>query len=253
MKITVLGGYGGQSQRCRMTCLLIDGAIALDAGCLAQALPVEVQKRVRTILLTHSHIDHTNSLPFFIDNVYGGGDCRINIFASADTIYAVRRHLFNNTFWPDFARLPNHLLPALRFNELDDEVSVDIHGIKFTPIPTHHVVSTHGFLIEKGPKAILWSSDTGPTRRLWEIANQIPNLAAIFLETSFDNSMQRVADQSMHLTPRTMFRELKKLDRRVPIILHHLKPPYIDKIHAEIEAMAHPDVSFIEQGRTYEF
>ena len=116
---------------------------------------------------THSHIDHTNSLPFFIDNVYGNGDCRVNIFSSPATIYAVRRHLFNNTFWPDFARLPNHLLPALRFHELLDEITVEIEGLRFTPIPTNHLVPTHGFLIEKGSAAVLWSSDTGPTKRLW--------------------------------------------------------------------------------------
>ncbi len=149
--------------------------------------------------------------------------------------------------------LPNHLLPALRFNELTDEEPIVLEGIKFTPIPTHHVVHTHGFLIEKAGAAVLWSSDTGPTRRLWEVANLVPNLSAIFLETSFDSSMQSVADQSQHLTPATMFRELRKLERRVPIILHHLKPPYLDRIRAEVEEMGHPDVSFIEQGRTYEF
>ena len=236
-----------------MTSLLIDGRVALDAGCLSQALAVEDQRKITSILLTHSHIDHTNSLPFFIDNVYGDGDCRINIYSSPATIYAVRRHLFNNTFWPDFARLPNHLLPALRFHELLDEVTVEIEGIRFTPIPTHHLVPTHGFLIEKGSAAVIWSSDTGPTKRLWEIANMLPNLGAVFLETSFYNDLQSVADRAQHLTPRTMFAEMRKLEHRVPIILHHLKPPCIERIHAEVGEMAHPDVSFIEQGRTYEF
>jgi hypothetical protein len=50
-----------------------------------------------------------------------------------------------------------------------------------------------------------------------------------------------------------MFAELRKLEHDVPVILHHLKPPYVDKIHREVEAMGHPEVSFIEQGRTYEF
>jgi len=253
MHIKVLGGYGGESQQCRMTCLLIDRRVALDAGCLSQMLAVEQQRQVSTILLTHSHIDHINSLPFFIDNVYGEGDCHIDIFSSPTTIYAVRRHLFNNAFWPDFARLPNHLLPAISFHELLDEVAVEIEGVRFTPIATHHPVPTHGFLIEKGSSAVLWSSDTGPTKRLWEIANTVPNLAAIFLETSFDNGRQRVADQSQHLTPQTMLTELRKLDRRVPVILHHLKPPCIGRIRSEVEAIAHPDVRFIEQGKTYEF
>ena len=38
----------------------------------------------------------------------------------------MRKHLFNNDIWPDFTRLPNHLLPAMRFHELDDEVPVEI-------------------------------------------------------------------------------------------------------------------------------
>ena len=71
MKIQVLGGYGGESLDCRMTCLLVNGTIALDAGSLSQALSIERQVRVRSILLSHSHMDHTNSLPFFIENVYG--------------------------------------------------------------------------------------------------------------------------------------------------------------------------------------
>ncbi|MDH3403927.1 MAG: 3',5'-cyclic-nucleotide phosphodiesterase, partial [Acidobacteriota bacterium] len=73
------------------------------------------------------------------------------------------------------------------------------------------------------------------------------------LETSFHNDLQSVADRAQHLTPRTMFAELRKLERRVPVILHHLKPPCIDRIRLEVEGMGHPDVSFVEQGRTYEF
>jgi cAMP phosphodiesterase len=118
MFIRVLGGYGGESLECRMTCLLINGTIALDAGSLSQALSIEDQVAVRSILLSHSHMDHTNSLPFFIENVYGKGDRAIDIHASSPTVYAIRKHLFNNDTWPDFTRLPNHLLPAMRFREL---------------------------------------------------------------------------------------------------------------------------------------
>ena len=47
-------------------------------------------------------------------------------------------------------------------------------------------------LIESGDSAILWSSDTGPTFRFWEVANQTPNLKAVCIETSFDDSMQEI-------------------------------------------------------------
>ena len=253
MKIQVLGGFGGESIDCRMTCLLINDRVALDAGSLSQALPVDEQVKVHTIVLTHSHMDHTNSLPFFIENVYGKSNGAIRIHSSPATIYAIRKYLFNNATWPDFTRLPNHLLPAVQFEELADEVPLELDGISFTPIPVDHLVPTHGFLLRQGRSAVLWSSDTGPTTRFWEVANQTADLKALCIEVSFDNALQEIADVSLHLTPQTLERELQKLERKVPILLHHLKPPCIGRICAEVKALGNPDIAFLEQGKTYEF
>jgi len=253
MLIQVLGGYGGESLDCRMTCLLVNGTIALDAGSLSQALSIDRQVGVRTILLSHSHMDHTNSLPFFIENVFGKTDRAIEIYASPATVYALRKYLFNNATWPDFTRLPNHLVPVVQFHELESEVPVVIDGVKFTPIPVDHLVPTHGFLIEQNGASVLWSSDTGPTHRFWEIANRTPNLKALCIETSFDNSLQQVADVSLHLTPRTLEVELRKLQRRVPILLHHLKPPCVARIREEVGQLRNSDLDFLEQGKEYNF
>ena len=253
MRIRVLGGDGGESLNSRMTCLLVNDVVALDAGSLTQGLSIDEQVKVRSIVLSHSHMDHTNCLPFFIENVLGKTDRPIDIHASAATIYAIRKYLFNNEVWPDFSRLPNHLLPSLRFEELEAEVPRVIGGVRFTPVLVHHVIPTFGFLIEHEGAAVLWSSDTGPTQRLWEVANEIPHLAAVFIETSFDNSMQEIADISQHLTPRTLEAELRKLNRPVRILLHHLKPPCVQRIRDEIGALGNPGIEFLEQGRTYEF
>jgi ribonuclease BN (tRNA processing enzyme) len=253
MRLQVLGGFGGESRDCRMTCLLINGSIALDAGSLSQVLSIERQVEVHSILLSHSHMDHTNSLPFFIENVYGKSERPIDIHASEATVYAIRKYLFNNATWPDFTRLPNHLLPAMRFTEFQSEVPLTIDGVTFTPIPVDHLVPTHGFLIEQDGAAVLWSSDTGPTQRLWEVANRTPNLKAVCIDTSFDNSLQDVADISLHLTPQTLEIELRKLQKRVPILVHHLKPPCVEKIHEEVKRLGNPDIEFLEQGREYRF
>ncbi len=253
MKIEVLGAYGGESPRCRVTSLLIEERIALDAGSITQALPIDRQAQVRSIVLTHSHMDHTASLPFFVENVYGRLDGPIDIYGSRATIYSVRKHLFNNDTWPDFSRLPNHLLPAIRFHELEAEVPRMIDGVTFVPIVVDHLVPTFGYLIEKQGRSLLWSSDTGPTVRLWEIANRVANLRAICIDTSFETAMQNVADLSLHLTPATLERELRKLERRVPILVHHIKPPSIEAVRREVEALGYPDLGFLEQGETYEF
>ena len=253
MHLEVLGSYGGESRDCRMTCLLVNGGIALDAGSLSQALTVERQVEVRTIVLTHSHMDHTNSLPFFIENVYGKADGAIDVYASGPTTYSIRKYLFNNATWPDFTRLPNHLLPAVRFHEIVAEVPFTIDGVTFTPIPVSHTIPTFGFLIEDEGRSILWSSDTGPTQRLWEIANRTNGLQALMIDTSFDNAMQQIADVSLHLTPATLERELAKLEREVPVMIHHLKPPCIERIHQEVAALGRSDLAFLEQGRVYRF
>jgi ribonuclease BN (tRNA processing enzyme) len=236
-----------------MTCLLINGRIALDAGSLSQVLSIEQQVEVHTILLSHSHMDHTNSLPFFIENVYGKSEKAIDIHASTATVYSIRKYLFNNATWPDFTRLPNHLLPAMLFHELETEVPLVIDGVTFTPIKVDHLIPTHGFLIEQNGSAVLWSSDTGPTSRLWEIANRTPNLKAICIDTSFDNALQPIADVSLHLTPQTLEVELRKLQRKVPILLHHLKPPCVERIQEEVRRMRNPDLEFLEQGKEYSF
>jgi ribonuclease BN (tRNA processing enzyme) len=253
VQIEVLGGYGGEAVDRRMTCLLINGTISLDAGSLSQALPVERQREIKTIFLTHSHVDHTCSLPFFIENVYEQGKSAVDLYASPETIYALRKNLFNNAAWPDFTRLPNNLVPSVRFRELAEEVPIEVAGVRFTPISVDHLVPTFGFLIEHEGVAVLWSSDTGPTTRLWEIANRTPHLRAVCVETSFDNSMQAIADASFHLTPQTLATELLKLERTLPVLLHHMKPPCVDQIHREVEALDNPQVGFLQQGRTYRF
>jgi ribonuclease BN (tRNA processing enzyme) len=253
MKIEVLGCSGGESPGRRLTCLLVNDRVALDAGSLTQGLELERQASVGSIVLTHSHLDHTNAIPFFIENVYGLRREAIDLHASRATIYALRRNLFNDASWPDFTRLPNHLLPAIRFHELESDVPVTVDGVRFTPIAMDHLVPTQGFLIEQGNSAVLWSSDTGPTERLWEIANRTPNLKALCVEVSFDNSMQAIADVSMHLTPRTLGVELGKLERRVPILLHHVKPQCAARIEGEVAAWGRADIDFLQQGRTYEW
>ena len=249
----MLGCFGGESPDCLLTGLLVNRSVALDAGCLCQALPLERQLDVKNVVLTHSHMDHTNSLPFFVDNVFGKIEGGVTIYGSEPTLYSVRKHLFNSASWPDFSLLPNHLEPAIHFESFEDERELVIGDVSFLPIAVDHVIPTHGMLIESGGAAFLWSSDTGPTQRFWEVANRTPNLKGIAIDVSFDNSLQQVADASGHLTPATLASELEKLEVDVPLYIHHLKPFCIEAITREIEGLSRRRVELLEQGRTYRF
>jgi ribonuclease BN (tRNA processing enzyme) len=237
-----------------MTSFLINGDLALDAGSITQALTIEEQRKIRRVVLTHSHLDHTASIPFLVENTFGAISEPLDILLTPQVLHTVKHHLFNNDTWPDFTRIPNDLLPAIRLSEVQPRTPFAVNGLRLTPIPVRHTVPTHGYLVEEGSKAVLFTSDTGPTEEVWQVANRTPGLAAVIVEVSFPNRMQRVAELSLHLTPEMLTAELRKLERDVPVYLYHLKPPYVDELRAELARTSFPrHVEELRQGDTYSF
>ena len=125
--------------------------------------------------------------------------------------------------------------------------------LEVTAIPVNHIVPTTGLLLRQAGASTLFTSDTGPTERIWEVANQTEDLAAVITECSFPNRLQDVADVSLHLSPQSLAAELRKLKRDVPVYLYHFKPPYVEELRAELAAtdVPHP-VTELEQDRTYD-
>jgi ribonuclease BN (tRNA processing enzyme) len=242
-----------------MTSFLVDDRVAIDAGAITRALTIEEQRLVRHVLITHTHMDHTNTLPFLIENSFGSSDEPVSIFCTKRVLAGVRRHLFNNDTWPDFTRIPDHLYPSVRFQEIEIEVPFIIDNLpggplEVTAVEVNHIVPTTGLLLRQGTSSIIFTSDTGPTSRIWEVANASEDLAAIITEVSFPNRMQDIADVSLHLTPQTLNTELKKLHRQVPVFLYHFKPPYVEELRTELarNELRYP-VEELEQDRTYRF
>ena len=259
MKFRVLGSFGGDSPDCRMTSFLIDDTVAIDAGAITRALSISEQRALRHVVITHTHMDHTSTLPFLIENSFGASEEPVSIYCSKRGLAGVRRHLFNNDTWPDFTRIPNHMYPSVRFQEIEIERPFVITGLssgdlEITAVEVTHIVPTTGLLIRQGSSSVIFTSDTGPTDRIWQVANETDDLAAIITECSFPNSLQAVADVSLHLTPATLGDELAKLRREVPVFLYHFKPPYVDELRRELATMdlPHPVVEIV-QDRVYDF
>jgi ribonuclease BN (tRNA processing enzyme) len=242
-----------------MTSFLVDGLVAVDAGAITRALSIAEQRQVRHVLITHTHMDHTNTLPFLIENSFGSSDQPVSIFCTKRVLAGVRRHLFNNDTWPDFSRIPNHMYPSVKFEEIEIEAPFTIDALpsgplEVTAVEVNHIVPTTGLLLRQGRSSIIFTSDTGPTSRIWEVANATDDLAALITEVSFPNRMQDVADVSLHLTPKTLCAELEKLEREVPVYLYHFKPPYIEEIRKELAAAKLPvPVVELVQDRLYRF
>lgn len=259
MHFRVLGSFGGDSPQCRMTSFLIDGTVAVDAGAITRSLSIPEQRSIRHVVITHTHMDHTASLPFLIENTFGTTAGAVTFYSTARVLAAVRHHLFNNDTWPDFTRIPTQLLPAVRFVQVEPEHPFTIplpqgEDLEVTAVPVNHLVPTCGLLLRQGSSSVLFTSDTGPTDRIWSVANLTNDLVACITECSFPDRLQRVADISLHLTPQRLADELTKLSRQVPVYLYHLKPPYVDEIRRDLAARRFTHhVEELEQDRTYRF
>ena len=253
MKLKVLGCYGGNIPGHGMTSLLVNDTVALDAGWVSGALSLRDQEKVKDIFISHSHLDHTCTLPFLIDNNFSAPGFSLRIYAIPEVVASMKNHLFNKITWPDFTSLPNDLTPVLKLVEVQPEEPVLVNGLTIRPVLVSHIVPTTGFIVEDKKSCLAFSSDTGPTHRFWEIVNGVKNLKAIITETSFPNEFQDLADVSGHLTPSTLDVELEKLEKDVPVYLYGGKPKHLKAIKQQVKALKRKKLTFLEQGKTYRF
>lgn len=143
--------------------------------------------------------------------------------------------------------------PILEFSGLKEGEEKCINGIRFTAYQVHHNVSAVGFLVRSLSGSILYSGDTGPTDKIWEIGRELDDLRAIITEVSFPNHMQGVADAAGHFTPNSLKKELAKMPADVPIYLFHEKARFHEELQRDLDALDEPRLRMLVQGQTYEF
>jgi cAMP phosphodiesterase len=242
-------------QRQLLTSFLVDDSVAIDAGSLAFALTPEEMHRIRHILISHAHADHTASLPIFMSEVFPALTAPIIVHATPHVIDALRRFIFNGDIWPDFSQIPllNGRGPALDFRPLEPGTPVRLGNLKVTPIRVNHLVPTVGFVVESQQAGCAITSDTYVTDEIWDAANRSECIKAIFVDVSYPNEMEDLAVASRHFTPRSLASDLKKLGRDIPICVVHIKPAYREAVIRQLAELTDPRVSVVEIGRNYEW
>ena len=226
----------------------------VDAGTLASALTLEVQQRVKHILLSHLHLDHIKGIPPLIDNLMDMVDHQVVVASLSSVIEGLHKHVFNDMVFPNFFDLQGPRPSILRAQELEagKEVSISA-GISVTPIPVNHTVETVGFVIRDDSGAWIYSGDTYHTEEIWKVAAQTPNLKGVFIEVSFPDSMMDLAIQSKHLTPTLLSREYRKIGKPdLPLFVYHMKPTVRQQIIQEITQLNIPNVTILQEDQTLE-
>lgn len=236
-----------------LTSYLINDTVAIDAGCVGLVGEPQDQAAIKHILVSHTHIDHIASLPIFLENAYEAKRDCVTVYGSGPVLECLQQDIFNNRIWPDFIAISPKDAPFLKLATLEAGRTVDVAGLRITPVPVNHVVPTMGFVVADDTSAVVILSDTGPTEEIWEFANREPNLKAAFIEVTFPNAMTHIADLSKHLTPAMLAVEARKLDRPVPLITVHLKARFQAEIVQELDALALPQLQLVEFGKEYSF
>lgn len=256
MKVKLLpSSAGGDSQRQALTTFMVNDLFGIDGGSIGFALRPEEMPAIRDIVVTHSHSDHTASLPIFIAEAFVGLDGPVSIYGTAEVVSALRDFVFNDQIWPDFEKiqLMNGSGPTIRFETIEPRKTFEIAGTSITPIPVNHVVPTVGLLLQDDGASVMFTSDTYVTDEIWQVASEASGLKAVFVDVSYPNELEGLAIASKHLTPQALASDLKKLDRDVEVYAVHIKPTNREQVIRQLTELGNPRIRVAEIGRVYEW
>ena len=251
MKLRILGCSGAELPGHQLSGFLIDDSLLLDAGTVGAVLQEAEQWLIRDILVTHPHLDHICGIPLLADNIIVNGLAKtVQVTSTAAVIAAIRDHLMNGMIWPDFTRIPNVGAPVIAYAEIVPEREFFLGEYRVSAFLVNHTVPAVGYRVSRGNTTLLYTGDTGPTERIWQMAGE---LSALIIETSFPSEMEHLALLTGHLTPALLAKELAKLEKLPPrILVTHMKPQYFERIKAELDHLCIPGLELLSDGQVYE-
>lgn len=251
MRVKVLGCSGAEMPGHNPSSFLIDDVIALDAGSITSALPEKQQWKVKSIFVTHAHLDHIRGIPFLADNIIiNKPDLKFEVLSIRPIIKALKDNLLNSTIWPDFTDIPHPKDGIIKLVEIMEGKEISNFNYQITPIAVNHTVPAVGYLIvDKNGKSLFYTGDTGPTKKTWKRLKE-RCLDALIIEVSFPNKMKELALLTGHLTAELLSDELKEI-QCIPkkIYITHPKPQYLKQITAELKMLKIKNLSLLNDGK----
>ncbi len=239
MEIRILGAHNSESDTARLTSLLVDGTLAVDAGGLTSSLSFPEQAKVDNILLTHCHYDHIRDVAAMALNVSYFRKT-VRVYSQAGTLDAISSHVLNGVIYPKFTEIKTPDYPPVEFRSLDTHKVEEIGGYSVLAIPVNHTVPAVGYQVGYGGgKSFFFSGDTGPgLSACWEHVS--PQL--MLIDVTLPNQYERHAIPGGHLTPRLLGEELVAFKKNKgylpPVVLIHLSPFFEDEIREEAAGLA---------------
>ena len=238
MKIRFLGAHNEESRSTRLSSVLIDDVLAVDAGSLTCELTFEEQGKIQAILVSHSHYDHVRAIPAF---GFSNTQRITRVFGTRQNLEIIASHLLDGIIYPQLSIKDNFLeRPVLELCPLEPFCPIEVAGYEITALPLPHLIETVGYAITSGDSGrqttILYATDSGPgLSQVWPYVS--PQL--IIVDTTFPSRLEKLAVEGGHLCPKTLMKELVDFRStrgylpRIAVI--HRSPRHEEEIRLDIQ------------------
>lgn len=162
--------YGGNT-----TCIEVrtddNELIILDAGTgifpLSQTLLAELPVRAH-VLISHSHWDHIQGLPFFVPNFIPGNVLRLHGAYDPVSGQGVEQVMSVQLQYSYFPVREAEMKGAIEYVTLMPEQSVQIGSATVTPYLLNHPVINFGYRIESHGKSVFFTGDHEPPYNIYQ-------------------------------------------------------------------------------------
>lgn len=274
--------YGGNT-----TCIEIrtdnNELIIIDAGTgifpLSQTLLAEMPLTAN-VLISHSHWDHIQGLPFFIPNFVPGNLLRLHGAFDPVSGKGVEQVMSVQLQYSYFPVREAEMKARIEYVTLAPEQSIQIGSAKVTPYLMNHPVIDFGYRIEANGKSVFFTGDHEPPMNIYAPEDESYAEYQTFVDEKADNirrAMQGVdvliADCSYteqeypskkgwgHGTFNTSIQYAKEAGAKVLFCTHH-EPTRSDDALEEVFRQVlidnppqpgSPDYRLACEGETYEF
>jgi ribonuclease BN (tRNA processing enzyme) len=240
VKIQILGAHLAEVKGARLTSLLIDGVLVVDAGGLTSALSLPEQKKIETVLLTHHHFDHTRDLVTLAANAGYYWRKQLAVYAPRYTLDVVSNCLLDGKIYANFLEYPSKEKPTLILEAIEPHSRKTIAGYDVLAVPVKHSVPAVGYQITSSDgKSLFYTGDTSVgISDCWQHIS--PQL--LITEVAGPDKYEDWLKKAGHLCPRLLKEELIQF-RRIkaylpPVIVIHIGNPYEQEIKEEVAQVA---------------
>jgi len=240
VEIQILGAHLTELKGARLTSLLIDGTLVVDAGGITSALSLPEQEKIKTVLLTHHHFDHTRDLVTLAANAGYYWRGQLEVYALRYTLDIVTSCLLDGRMYTNFLEYPSKEKPTLILEAIEPYNRKTIASYDILAVPVKHSVPAVGYQITSSDgKSLFYTSDTtvGISDQWQHISPQL-----LIVEVAGPNKYGDWLKKAGHLCAGFLREELiqfRQCKGYLPrIIVIHIGNPYEHEIKEEVAQVA---------------